>query len=513
MADRLHWDATITEGDREFIVSFANQIAIALENAVLYRKLEISERKYRGLIENAHEGIWIIDDKGSIRFVNRRMREITGHEKLENKNIQELFDQANWKLMKKALEENCQNRVAQQELEISCKHHGVAAVLMSSVPLFENGKFSGAFAMFSDITALRETEKRFRKIFEEAASGMCLVDMEGYILDSNPALLEMLGYKKEEMFKKSFKDLTHPDDLPESLGLFQELARENRESYTGERRYLRKDGQIVWGQVTVSILRGPRREPQFAIIMTQDITKRKMAEEELRANQEQLQSLASELSLIEERERRRLATDLHDHIGQALAVSKIKLGVLQKTVKNPKLATPLEEVRELIEKMIQDTRSLTFELSLPVLYELGFEAAVEWFAKHVRGQYGLQVEVQREMKPIPMTDEIKVLLFRSVRELMMNIVKHAQAKYARVAISRHGDRVDVDVSDDGVGIADLNGVVKSGGDAGFGLFSIRERLHYLGGRLEIASKSGNGTRVTLTVPLRYAKKNRTGRAR
>ena len=513
MADRVHWDATITEGDREFIVSFANQIAIALENAVLYRKLEISERKYRGLIENAHEGIWIIDDKGSIRFVNRRLREITGHEKLENKNIQELFDQANWKLMMKALEENRQNRVAQQELEIFCKHRGVAAVLMSSVPLFESGQFSGAFAMFSDITALRETEKRFRKIFEEAASGMCLVDMEGYLLDSNPALLEMLGYKKEEMFEKSFKDLTHPDDLPETNGLFQELAKGNRDSYTGEKRYLRKDGQIVWGQVTVSVLRGPRREPQFAIIMTQDITKRKMAEEEIRANQEQLQSLASELSLIEERERRRLATDLHDHIGQALAVSKIKLGVLQKTVKEPKLATPLGEVRELIEKMIQDTRSLTFELSLPVLYELGFEAAVEWFAKHVRAHYGLPVEVQREMKAIPMTDEIKVLLFRSVRELMMNIVKHAQAKHARVTISRQGDRVDVEVADDGVGIADLKGVVKSGSSAGFGLFSIRERLHYLGGRLEIASKAGNGTRVTLTVPLKYAKKNRTGRGK
>ncbi len=513
LADRVHWDATITEGDREFIVSFANQIAIALENAILYRKLEISERKYRGLIENAHEGIWIIDDKGMVKFVNRRMREITGHEKLENKNIQELFDQANWKLMKKALEENRQNNVAQQELEISCKNRGIAAVLMSSVPLFENGQFSGAFAMFSDITALRETEKHFRKIFEEAAIGMCLVDMEGFILDSNSALMELLGYSKEEMFKKSFKDLTHPDDLPKSISLFQELARGNRESYTREKRYICKDGQIVWGQVTVSILRGPRREPQFAIIMTQDVTQRKKGEQEIQANQEQLQSLTSELSLTEERERRRLATDLHDHIGQALAVSKIKLGVLQKTVGVSELATPLGEVRELIEKMIQDTRSLTFELSLPVLYELGFEAAVEWFAKHVRAQHGIQVDVQHEMKPIPMTDEIKVLLFRSVRELMMNIVKHAQAMHARVTIARRGDRVDIEVSDDGVGIADFKGFAKSGGNGGFGLFSIRERLHYLGGRVDMTSKQDKGTRVTLTVPLKYAKKIHMGKPR
>lgn len=513
MADRVHWDATITEGDREFIVSFANQIAIALENAILYRKLEISERKYRGLIENAHEGIWIIDGGCQIKFVNRRMREITGHERLVNKNIQELFDQANWKLMEKALKENRKNNVTQQELEIICKNRGLATLIMSSVPLFENGQFSGAFAMFSDVSPLRETEKRFRKIFEEAAIGMSLVDMNGYMLDSNPTLSEMLGYSKEEMYLKSFKELTHPEDLPEGISLFQELARGQRESYTREKRYIRKDGQIVWGQVTVSVLRGPRREPQYAIVMTQDITKRKKAEEVVRAKQEQLQTLASELSLTEERERRRLATDLHDHIGQALAVSKIKLGVLQKTVPSPEIAVPLGEVRELIEQMIQDTRSLTFELSLPILYELGFEAAVEWFAKHVRAQHGIQIEVQKDMKAIPMTDEIKVLLFRSVRELMMNIVKHAQARHGRVNILRTGDRVNIEVEDDGVGIPDSKGYPKSGTDIGFGLFSIRERLHYLGGGVEIDSKEGQGTRVTLTVPLKFAKKTNLGKAR
>jgi PAS domain S-box-containing protein len=511
LADRVEWDATITEGDREFIVSFANQIAVALENAVLYRKLEISERKYRGLIEIAHEGIWIIDETGQIKFVNRRMREITGHEKLEDKNIQELFDRANWKLMEKVLEENRQNRVAQQELEITRKNRGMAALIMSSVPLFENEQFSGAFAMFSDITALRETEKRFRKIFEEAAIGMSLVDMDGYLLDSNPALAEMLNYSKEEMYMKSFKDFTHPEDIQESINLFQELTGGKRESYTRETRYIRKDDQIVWGQVTVSTLRGPRGEPQFAIVMTQDITQRKEAEVEIQTNQEQLQSLASELSLTEERERRRLATDLHDHIGQALAVSKIKLGVLQKTVTAQDIATPLGEVRDLIEKMIQDTRSLTFELSLPVLYELGFEAAVEWFAKYVRSQHGIQVEVQRGMKPIPMNDEIKVLLFRSVRELMMNIVKHAQARHAQVNMVRIKDRVAIEVADDGVGIDHVKSDTHPGSSGGFGLFSIRERLHYLGGRLEVVSEEGKGTRITLTVPLKYAKKTHMGK--
>jgi len=510
LADRVHQDAVISDGDREFIVSFANQIAIALENAILYRKLEISERKYRELVENAHEGIWIIDDKGLIKFVNQRMREITGLEKLENQNIYELFDHYNQGLLENALARNKKNQVAQQELEITCKNRGLASVVMSSVPLFENGQFMGAFAMFSDITALRETERRFRKVFEEAAIGMALMDMDGNLLDSNPALQKMLGYSKDELHRLSYKEYTHPKDIPSSARLFRELAEGNRDAYTREKRYIRKDGRLVWGQVTVSMLRDAGGEPQFTMVMTEDITQRKQAEEEIRTYQGKLQVLVSELSLTEERERRRLATDLHDHIGQALAISKIKLGILQKSVTSEIMAQPLSEVRELIEKMIQDTRSLTFELSLPVLYELGFEAAVEWFARYVRSHHGIQVDVQKDMKPIPMDDEIKVLLFRFVRELMMNVVKHAQARRARVIISRNGEEVTIKVEDDGVGFGPLAQYQAISSNGGFGLFSIRERLHYLGGRLEVESTDIEGTRVTLMVPLKHDRKTLEG---
>ncbi len=506
LADRAHQDATISDGDREFIVSFANQIAIALENAILYRKLEISERKYRELVENAHEGIWIIDEKGTIKFDNRRMREITGHEKLVNQNIFDLFDSYHQGLLDNALSQNKKNQVAQQELEITRKDRTVASVVMSSVPLFENGQFVGAFAMFSDITALRETERRFRKVFEEAAIGMALMDMNGNLLDANPALQKMLGYDKEELQGLSYKEYTHPKDLSTSARLFKELAEGKRDAYTREKRYIRKDGRLLWGQVTVSLLRGAGGEPQFTIVMTEDITQRKQAEEEIRTYQGKLQSLASELSLTEERERRQLATDLHDHIGQALAISKIKLGVLQKSVTSETLAKPLGEVRGLIEDMIQNTRSLTFELSLPILYELGFESAVEWFAKHVRSQHGIQVDVQKDMKPIPMDDEIKVLLFRFVRELMMNVVKHAQARHARVIISRSGGEVNIKVEDDGVGFDSKSQVQAISSNGGFGLFSIRERLHYLGGRLEVQSTDIRGTRVTLMVPLKRSRK-------
>ena len=149
---------------------------------------------------------------------------------------------------------------------------------------------------------------------------------------------------------------------------------------------------------------------------------------------------------------------------------------------------------------------MTFELSLPVLYELGFEAAVEWFARHVRSQHGIMVDVQKDMVPIPMDDEIKVLLFRSVRELMINIVKHAQASNARVTIRREDDHVNIIVEDDGVGIKVVQQDPRLKSTSGFGLFSIRERLHYLGGQVQVESQNGKGTRITLMVPRQRIRK-------
>ena len=268
-----------------------------------------------------------------------------------------------------------------------------------------------------------------------------------------------------------------------------------------EKKYLRKDGRTAWGRLNVSLIRGARVEDHLAICMIEDISEQKQAEKEIRTYQEQLRSVASELSLTEERERRRLATDLHDHVGQILALAQIKLGAIRESASSTHLVEPMDEVRRLIEQTIQYTRSLTFELSPPILYDLGFEAAVEWLAELIQEQQGITVKVQADRSAKPMNDEIRVILFQTVRELLANVVKHASAKNIRVFIAREDATLQVKIEDDGLGMgisADA-----ADGPSGFGFFSIGERLKYLGGHLEVASEPGWGTRVTLQVPLKY----------
>jgi len=350
------------------------------------------------------------------------------------------------------------------------------------------------------IEALRHSEMRFRTIFEATTMGIALVNKDGRVVECNPALQRMLGYSLTELVNQVFTAFILSDDVSRCKALFRELLHGKQDFYQGEEKYLCKDGRSAWGRLNVSLIRGAKVEDHLAICMIEDITAQKQAEKEIRTYQEQLRSVASELSLMEERERRRLATDLHDHVGQILALAQIKLGAIRESA-STHLVEPMDEVRRLIEQTIQYTRSLSFELSPPILYDLGFEAAVEWLAELIQEQQGVSIKVQSDRSAKPMNDEIRVILFQTVRELLVNVVNHAGAKNIKVFIDREQTTLQVKIEDDGLGMGISTDAAK--GPSGFGFFSIGERLKYLGGNLEVVSEPGWGTRVTLQVPLKY----------
>jgi signal transduction histidine kinase len=219
--------------------------------------------------------------------------------------------------------------------------------------------------------------------------------------------------------------------------------------------------------------------------------------EQLTEYQGKLRSLTSQLSLTEERERRRLAVNLHDTIGQALAVLKIKVGTMRKRL--PKEAADMmKEIMGLLEQAIQYTRTLTFELSPPILYDLGFEPAVEWLLEQFHTTHGLQITFEKDSTEKLLNDDIRIVLFQAVRELLMNVVKHARSPQVMVRSECTGETIHVMVKDEGVGF-DFSAVGRNGT---FGLFSVRERLDMLGGTLEILSSPGQGTHAVITAPIR-----------
>jgi PAS domain S-box-containing protein len=232
-----------------------------------------------------------------------------------------------------------------------------------------------------------------------------------------------------------------------------------------------------------------------------DAIARKNAENRLLQQKQQLRALASDLALTKERERRRIAVGLHDQVIQNLAVATIRLDSLRQSLKTDEARHTLQTVRDNTGAAIADLRSLTFELSPPVLYELGLESALQYLAEQMEREHGIPVQCQDDGFRKPLRDDLRVTLYRSVRELLMNAVKHARASVLKVFISRFGDEIRILVQDDGVGFDSALLETRSPVGAGFGLFSIRERLSCLGGQIEIDSRLEQGTSILLTVPL------------
>ncbi|HRU04492.1 MAG TPA: PhnD/SsuA/transferrin family substrate-binding protein [Candidatus Brocadiia bacterium] len=228
-----------------------------------------------------------------------------------------------------------------------------------------------------------------------------------------------------------------------------------------------------------------------------ELAERQKAEEQVAAYQLELRALASELSLAEERERRRIATELHDRISQTLNVASMKLAAAPEAGAGRER---LEEVRGLVDEAIDDAQRLTFELSSPVLYQLGLEAALEWLADQARRKGNLDVTFSDDGQPKPLPEDVRVVVYQSVRELLNNVVKHAGARRATVEAGREGALVRVAVADDGKGFEAGADAPRRGGKGGFGLFSIRERMRQLGGTVRIVSRPGRGTTVVLTAP-------------
>jgi signal transduction histidine kinase len=234
-----------------------------------------------------------------------------------------------------------------------------------------------------------------------------------------------------------------------------------------------------------------------------ELRRRQETEAKLITHQKDLRALASQLSLAEERERHRIGAQLHDRIGQSLALANIKLGELLAAPDAAAGSPPdrLLEIRRLLEQTIHESQSLTFTISSPILHEIGLEAALAWLTENALQKHGIYSFFESDDQPKPVAEEVAILLYQIVAELLANVVKHAQAHHVKVSLWREGERLQVAVEDDGVGF-DPGGLGSRWQEAkSYGLFSIRERLAPFAGSLTVESKPGEGTQMTVSVPL------------
>ncbi len=353
------------------------------------------------------------------------------------------------------------------------------------------------------VEALKDSEMRYRTIFENTGTATIIVEEDLTIALANQRFGELTGFSRSDIEgKKNWGDFVHPDDLGKISGFAHNKGLPSKTPMSSnEFRMVNRKKDILYVMASIASIPSTTRK----VLSLLDITERLETEKKIMDNNQMLRTLSSELVMTEERERRRIAVDLHDNIGQTLALTKIKLSVLLGESSHPGLREPILEILEMVDQSIQQTRSLTRELSPSVLYELGLVEALEWLGEQIFNQHGLQIIISNDLKSGKIDKDVQIFLYRSIRELIFNIVKHAKAKEAHITLQKSGANIRIIVIDSGVGfdIPSIDQTFKNSG--GFGLLSIRERLNYIGGCLEIETRKGWGTRVEIVVPQKKRK--------
>lgn len=390
----------------------------------------------------------------------------------------------------------------------------------------EHGNVWAGLVSFADITerkrverALRDSEDRYRQLFEMESDAIFLIDNRtGQLLDVNQAAQTLYGYSREELLGLRNVDLS-AEQAQTAQATRDAMQAGNVHFRIALRRHRKKDGAVFPVEITVRTFEIHGHSVHIAAI--RDITERVQAQElleswnntlsrrvaertrEVEQYARKLQALTERLVRVEEEERRRISDVLHEDLQQTLAAVRMTLGGAAQTVKSADTREMLERVDLMLEQSIRLTRSLVHDIAVPGVREGDVVFAAGWLSKIMQDKFGLTVELLAEGLVPVIGENVYLCLFRTMQELLFNVVKHAKVKHASLAIRmEEGRYLRVTVCDRGCGIsgdtADSNGA----SNRGFGLFSVRERIEGLGGSMSVnRGEDGRGTIVVLRVPV------------
>ncbi len=364
------------------------------------------------------------------------------------------------------------------------------------------------------------TAAHLAAIVESSVDAIISKNLSGTILSWNKAAERMYGYTCAEAIGQPITMLIPEDRLSEETTIIEKLKRKEGVDHFETIRK-RKDGSLVNVSLTISPIVDASGKVIAASKSARDITDQKRIEADLRtltleldqrvaqrtqaltASQERLRGLATQLSLSEERARRKVASELHDYLGQMLVLCRLKLTQASQGTKESRTAQLLLEADRNLLDAISYTRSLVAQLTPPMLKEFGLVMGLTWLADQMK-KHGLAVSLKLGVASVEVEEEHAILLFQSVRELLMNVVKHARSTEAMLTVSVTPEEIlKLTVTDQGAGFD--NAREQPIADTRFGLFSIRERMEAVGGIFEITSRPNEGTTATLSFSLSHNK--------
>jgi PAS domain S-box-containing protein len=480
----------------ELMGQIGTQLGRVVERKQAEEKIHEREELIQSAISVAPMVLFILDCQGMIRLtLGNQQAYLFSNRESERHSLFELAQD------QPAIIESYQNALSGKISQLVIKLNETVLEIHFAPLRNSNGDINGVVSVASDITsrreveeALQKSEERFRTIFEDAGLGIDLVDFQGHLIEFNPAFQAMMGYSPDELRNMTFSDLSHPADLDESHQLFQELITGKRDRYQIDKRYIRKDGGIVWGRVAISAVRNIAGEPQYAIAMLENITVKKQMEAEL---------AELERRLIDRREidRLQLAQELHDGPLQDLNSAIYQLNPFQEWIKDEAGLLQLKATQDTLYQIIDTVRNICKELRPPALAPFGLEKAIRSHAGQIQEMHPeLQIALDLVSDRQSLPEHVRLALFRIYQNALANVIRHANARHILIHFDMDAEQIILDIQDDGQGFKVPTRWIEWVRQGHFGLVGSAERAAALGGHLNIESQPGQGAAVRVVIP-------------
>jgi len=547
--------ASFVENDARMASAFGELAAVALQNSRTLEALENSEERYRTVAQTANDAIISVDGHGHIIFWNNSaeltfgysfdevvgrpltfimperfceshqeaMSRVisTGKSNIVGKTVEMVglrkdgsefpieLSLATWRIKEDIFftgilrditdrkKMNEELRRSRGELEIRVQERTAELILANEQlkqEMEERKKAEGA---------LRESETKYRIVADNTYDWESWVNPEGHFIYVSPSCKRITGYELEDFLKDPdlFLRITHPDDRSVFIH-HQEEVNQKLEGGEVEFRIIRPDGSYRWiGHVCQPVF-DTRRNFLGHRGSNRDITERKIAEEGLRESEKRLRLLSSQLLTVQENERKRIAMELHDGIGQLLTAIKFKVeNVLQEKGKARANEKSLEAIIPMVKESVEEIRRIQMDLRPSVLDDLGILATIGWFTREFQKVYShISIEKEIHLLEDQVPDPLKIVLFRVIQEAMNNIAKYSKADLVHLSLQKTDGTIELAIQDNGQGFNLMEVLSVEGSKRGLGLTSMRERTELSGGSFVVESTRGRGTVIRALWP-------------
>jgi two-component system sensor histidine kinase UhpB len=464
--------------------------------------LRRSEEKYRNIFENIQDVYCLADMNGLIKEISPSIEMYTEYmvDELICKPISILYYDANDReLLLKTLMEK--GKINDFEVRAKTKSGDVSYISINAQIIRDsNGNPKYVSSFIRNVTerklmedAIKNSEENYRMLFENVQDVFYKVATKGNIIEISPSIKNIIDYNREELIGKIS---TETYAIAADRNAFLAALKEKGELLDYEIKLRSKTGEIKYASANAQLISGDNDSEKYIIGALRDISERKKAEQELNKTVEELKQLTDYIQNVRENERKAIAGEIHDDLGQALTAISMDLGIVTRNFPDKEITLQIRKISEMVNDTIKSVQRITSDLRPEIINDLGLEAAIDWYTKEFAKRSYIKVKLNLDHN-IPLNPNAALNIYRILQESFTNIARHARATQVEVVIKRSADFITLIIADNGRGISDDE--IRSG--KSFGILSMKERVASLGGSFEIKHKNKGGTEIRISVPL------------